>query len=220
MKNAYELEVMRHITLLLAFAALAANSCSLQLDSQYGLRWDRSVPAMRHSENQSQEPLTDPDRYVKPAQFEHSTIEFAPTPNNEPIEIAQYDQMVEVVREEQLPYTDYSNQNHRPYSVDTATEDTEVQPTSTQSEIKKADPLIVILKALLTLALGVFVLILLAFSVLVAIIGGGGGGGGMFSPWAGADPIIDPIIYFLFTGLGIWGYIMLMKKFWKKPSKS
>jgi len=31
----------------LSLAALAATSCSLQLDSQYGLRWDRRVPADR-----------------------------------------------------------------------------------------------------------------------------------------------------------------------------
>ena len=31
---------MKHTTLLLALAALAATSCSLQLDSQYGLRWE------------------------------------------------------------------------------------------------------------------------------------------------------------------------------------
>lgn len=208
---------MRNITLLLAFAALAATSCSLQLDSQYGLRWDRSVPAMRHSENQSQEPFTDPDQYVETAQVEPSTIEFAPTTNNEPNKLAQYDQMVEVVREEQLPYTDNSNQNHRPYSVDNVTVATEVQPASTQSETKKADPLTTLLKALLTLVLGVFVLILLALAVLVAMIGGGGGGGGMFDLWGDGG---DPIIFFLFTGLGIWGYIVLMKKFWKKPSKS
>lgn len=41
---------MRNITLLLALAALAATSCSLQLDSQYGLRWDRRVRVQRHSE--------------------------------------------------------------------------------------------------------------------------------------------------------------------------
>ena len=35
---------------LLFLAALAATSCSLQLDSQYGLRWDRSIPAQRHHE--------------------------------------------------------------------------------------------------------------------------------------------------------------------------
>lgn len=36
---------MKNIVLFLA--ALAATSCSLQLDSQYGLRWDRRVPADR-----------------------------------------------------------------------------------------------------------------------------------------------------------------------------
>jgi hypothetical protein len=34
--------------------ALAATSCSLQLDSQYGLRWDRSIPARRHHETESE----------------------------------------------------------------------------------------------------------------------------------------------------------------------
>jgi|GEM_PF-1846951 hypothetical protein len=41
---------MRHITLLLAFAALAATSCSLQLDSQYGLRWEPKTHAGPSSE--------------------------------------------------------------------------------------------------------------------------------------------------------------------------
>ena len=199
---------MRHTTLLLALAALAATSCSLQLDTQYGLRWDRSVPAMRHSENQSQEPLTDPDRYVETVQIDAGTSEFAPTSNNEPNKHALYDHMVEVVREEQLPYTDYSNQNHRPYSVDTVTVDSEVQPASTQSETKKADPLIIFLKALLTLVLGVFVLFLLAFVVLLAILGAG-----PFYNWRS-------FVTYLLTGLGILGYIILMIKFWKKPSKS
>lgn len=36
---------MRRTTLLFAFAALAATSCSLQLDSQYGLRWNRRLPS-------------------------------------------------------------------------------------------------------------------------------------------------------------------------------
>jgi len=199
---------MRHTTLLLALAALAATSCSLQLDSQYGLRWDRSVPAMRHSENRSQEPLTDPDRYVEPVQIDAGTSEFAPTYNNEPNEIAHYDHMVEVVREEQLPYSNIANQNHRPYSVDTVTIDSEVQSASTQSETKKADPLIIFLKALLTLVLGVFVLFLLAYVVLIAILGAG-----PFYSW------LSFVIYLL-TTLSILGYIILMKKIWKKSSKS
>jgi hypothetical protein len=207
---------MRNTTLLLALAALAATSCSLQLDSQYGLRWDRSVPAMRHSENRSQEPLTDPDRYVEPVQIDASTSEFVPTSNNEPNEIALYDHMVEDVREEQLPYSNIANQNHRTYSVGTVTVETEVQQASTPSETTQADPFIILLKALLTLVLGVLVLFYLAFAVLIAITGGGGGGG----LWgAGLDPM-QIFIFFLFTGLGTFGYIKLMKKFWKKSSKS
>ena len=45
---------MKSTALLLALAALAATSCSLQLDSQYGLRWDRRVPAQRHNETESE----------------------------------------------------------------------------------------------------------------------------------------------------------------------
>ena len=41
---------MRHTTLLLALAALAATSRSLQLDSQYGLRWDRRIPTNRNDD--------------------------------------------------------------------------------------------------------------------------------------------------------------------------
>ena len=47
---------MKSTALLLALAALAATSCSLQLDSQYGLRWDRRVPAQRHNETESERP--------------------------------------------------------------------------------------------------------------------------------------------------------------------
>jgi hypothetical protein len=172
---------------------------------------------MRQSENQSLEPLTNPDRYAEPAQVEPGTIEFAPTYNNEPNEIAHYDHLVEIVREEQLPYSDNSNQNHRTYSVETLILDTEVPPASTQTETTKADPIILLFKALLTLVLGVFVLMLLAFTILVAIIASAGGGGGMFDLWGDGG---DPFIFFLLTGLGVWGYIVLMKKFWKKSPKS
>lgn len=41
---------MRHTTLLLAFAALAFTSCSLQLDSQYGLRWEPKTHTVPNSE--------------------------------------------------------------------------------------------------------------------------------------------------------------------------
>lgn len=206
---------MRNVPLFLL--ALAATSCSLQLDSQYGLRWDRSIPTMKHSENQSQEPLTNSDRYAELDQVKPCTIEFAPTYNKEPNEIAHYDQTVEVARDENLPNSDIAHQNERAYSVSTVRLDTDVQQASTPSETTKAYPIIFLFKALLTLVLGVFVLILLAFAILVAIIASAGGGGGMFDLWGDGG---DPFIFFLLTGLGVWGYILLMKKFWKKSPKS
>ena len=54
---ACQIHFMKHHTLFLAIAALAATSCSLQLDSQYGLRWDRRVLAPKdqtaHAESHS-----------------------------------------------------------------------------------------------------------------------------------------------------------------------
>jgi hypothetical protein len=54
---------MRHTTLLLALAALAATSCSLQLDSQYGLRWDRrvTVPQRAESDFSEAQPEVEPE---------------------------------------------------------------------------------------------------------------------------------------------------------------
>ena len=50
-------------TLLLALAALAATSCSLQLDSQYGLRWDRrvTVPQRAESDFTEAQPEAEPE---------------------------------------------------------------------------------------------------------------------------------------------------------------
>ena len=50
-------------TLLLALAALAATSCSLQLDSQYGLRWDRrvTVPQRAESDVTEDQPEVEPE---------------------------------------------------------------------------------------------------------------------------------------------------------------
>jgi len=54
---------MKHTTLLLAFAALASTSCSLQLDSQYGLRWDRrvTVPQRAESDFTEAQPEVEPE---------------------------------------------------------------------------------------------------------------------------------------------------------------
>jgi hypothetical protein len=53
---------MRHTTLLLALAALAATSCSLQLDSQYGLRWERRLPVPKQ-ESESRQILNETNFY-------------------------------------------------------------------------------------------------------------------------------------------------------------
>lgn len=54
---------MKHPIILLALAALAITSCSLQLDSQYGLRWDRrvTVPQRAESDVTEDQPEVEPE---------------------------------------------------------------------------------------------------------------------------------------------------------------
>lgn len=58
---------MRHTTLLLAFAALAATSCSLQLDSQYGLRWEPKTHAVPNSERSQKSNTAREVELIQPA---------------------------------------------------------------------------------------------------------------------------------------------------------
>lgn len=54
---------MKQPILLLILAALAATSCSLQLNSQYGLRWDRrvTVPQRAESDITESQPMVEPE---------------------------------------------------------------------------------------------------------------------------------------------------------------
>jgi hypothetical protein len=45
---------MRNTTLLFVLAAIAATSCSLQIDSQYGMRWEERRLEQRHRRTESQ----------------------------------------------------------------------------------------------------------------------------------------------------------------------
>jgi hypothetical protein len=45
---------MRNTTLLFVLAAIAATSCSLQIDSQYGMRWEQRHPEQRHRRTEYQ----------------------------------------------------------------------------------------------------------------------------------------------------------------------
>ena len=44
---------MRNTPLLFVLAAIAATSCSLQIDSQYGMRWEQRRPEQRHRRTES-----------------------------------------------------------------------------------------------------------------------------------------------------------------------
>jgi len=53
---------MKRTTLLLILAALTASSCSLERNSQYGLRWDRRLYAPQRAANEIKVPDTAPKR--------------------------------------------------------------------------------------------------------------------------------------------------------------
>jgi len=85
---------MRQTTLLLAFAALAAASCSLQLDSQYGLRWDRRVTAPQRAESETSvdrataEPEVAPEFYAADSEPQTEAVQALTATGGEDFEAA------------------------------------------------------------------------------------------------------------------------------------
>lgn len=73
---------MKHPIILLTLAALAATSCSLQLDSQYGLRWDRRVTVPQRAESD----VTEDQPEVEP----ELALEWYATESEPPTETAQH----------------------------------------------------------------------------------------------------------------------------------
>jgi hypothetical protein len=85
---------MKHTTLLLAFAALASTSCSLQLDSQYGLRWDRRVTVPQRAESDfteaqpEVEPEVAPEWYVAESESPTETARHMAAPEAADFEVS------------------------------------------------------------------------------------------------------------------------------------
>ncbi len=93
-KNACQLDGMRHTTLLLAFAALTVTSCSLQLDSQYGLRWDRRVTVPQRAESETSvdrataEPEVAPEFYAADSEPQTEAVQAYAAPDASEVEVA------------------------------------------------------------------------------------------------------------------------------------
>jgi len=124
-------------TLHLALVALAATSCSLQLDSQYGLRWDRRVTVPQRAEsdiNKAQpevEPEVAPECYVAESESPTETAQHMAAPEVADFEVSlpfgiQIEELPEAVaphverRLEKLHTQSVSNHQKKMSLVDSA----------------------------------------------------------------------------------------------------
>lgn len=216
---------MRHTTLLLALAALAATSCSLQLDSQYGLRWDRRVPVLRNDEDAGS-PHVDDVNPQWPTQKETDITEASTLGQSQSNEATIHEfELLE-------PRQDF---HVSPREISTEMSQATSEPTienrlALPQKASDLEPNIgqFILKSFATIALIGAAGFLLLIGFIVAAFtdwsgtsnGGGSGGGGVGIDLGGDIPLGNGLFGVLVTGLGIFFCIKLIKRIWKKSPRS
>ncbi len=216
---------MRHTTLLLTVAALAAASCSIQLDSQYGLRWDRRVPAQRD------------DEYVRPTD-DYEVNGNRPTQKEvdyTEVNVLSLSQSNEEFIQDAEPAVNeqefHDSPNERIKETVQARLDPDIQKNLTlPQKASDLEPNIgqFILKSFATIALIGAAGFLLLIGVIVAAFtdwsgnsnGGGSGGGGVGIDLGGDIPLGNGLFGVLVTGLGIFFCFKLIKRIWKKSPRS
>ncbi len=212
---------MKHHTLFLAIAALAATSCSLQLDSQYGLRWERRIYAPQSEPIVPSAPETASTNEVASAEVksapmtamsaESFTVPTDQLPTFGPLEITESTSIPEA------PHTSWATPEPETHSnTESAPRIADLEHVI-QSKLDGTD--IIVLKVLATLILG-FVGLVLAFYGLITLL---------ITDWTsttGTDGYIlgtvgwpQGVLTTLITGSGIWLCISLIKKLWTKKSK-
>lgn len=212
---------MKHQTLFLAIATLAATSCSVQLDSQYGLRWDRRIYAP-HSEP-ADEPTPEVATANEAASVEVKSAAIAllsaesftvPTdqlPTYDPLEITESTSIPEA------PHTYWAAPVPETHSNTNPESPIDADGQTIKSKLDGTD--IIVLKVLATLIL-VFVGLVLAFYGLISLL---------ITDWTsttatdgyflGTIGWPQGLLTTLITGSGIWLCISLIKKLWTKKSK-
>jgi hypothetical protein len=226
---------MRHTTLLLALAALAATSCSLQLDSQYGLRWDRRIPTNRNDDFKIPNSNISLEREPQVVQYEQHATDNELQVGISTIETASYPNTVLNREYEQAPDPlHFVHESLNTNFVDTVKTNSNAPiqaPVQTAQEINGLilNGLIPLLKVMGTLIL-VGVAVYLAFiGIIIALFtdwsdwsfgGGGGGGSGVGSIGLPSFGFWDGLFSVLATSFGIWLCIKIIKKMWTKGQKS
>ena len=155
---------MKSTTLLLALAALAATSCSLQLDSQYGLRWDRRVPAQRHNETESERTETIAAATTVTDEF-HTTTDWSEA-NYAQIDEAQSADQIQLTTDRPEPGYEAFTEEQTTMAQGQASSEDHISPTL---EDRGPDPKEVLSKffGTLVMMLGVLFLLITYFAILV-----------------------------------------------------
>jgi hypothetical protein len=218
---ACQIHFMKHYTLFLAIAALAATSCSLQLDSQYGLRWERRIYAPQSEPIVPSAPEAASANEVASAEVksapmaamsaESFTVPTDQRPTYDPLEITESTSIPEA------PHTSWATPEPETRSNTDPASPIDADGQTIKSKLDGTD--IIVLKVLATLILG-FVGLVLAFYGLIILL---------TTDWTstrGSDGYIlgtvgwpQGILTTLITGSGVWLCISLIKKLWTKKSK-
>lgn len=173
---------MRNITLLLAFAALAATSCSLQLDSQYGLRWEPKTRTVPNSERGQKSTSAPEIALAEPAAPSWNSHERQASESFETV--TQLDYTVEHQDTELVPHPDMDASTADVIELDP--QFLEREPASilmgTPSNVQRADPNpAAALGAALLIIAGIFGLLVATIFIIIMGAYGASFGGVLFT---------------------------------------
>ncbi|MEY2971955.1 MAG: hypothetical protein RL738_796, partial [Bacteroidota bacterium] len=211
---------MQKITTLLAALALTT-SCSLQLDSQYGLRWDRRIYAPQSEHTSAITPEVASANAVAavdvkgatmaPLSAESFTVPTDQLRTYDPLEITESTSIPEA------PQTFWAapESETRPNTNPESPIDAEV-PTI-KSKLDGTD--IIVLKVLATLILGFVGLVLAFYGLIILLITDWTSTTGSWGYILGTVGWPEGLLTTLITGSGVWLCISLIKKLWTKKSK-
>ena len=200
MKNACQLEAMRHTTLLLAFAALAFTSCSLQLDSQYGLRWEPKTHAVPNTERSQKSTSAPETALAEPAAPYWYSIELESTEalqTNEGEDNIIGNEVAELVGDINIETFPSNKPQFEPQIFISEQEESVVLEAITESTYSKPTRAIAIIFAILLILAGLFGLFWSVVAVVFTIL------------WE--LPILITLIILALTILFFWLAVIFIK---------
>jgi hypothetical protein len=180
---------MRNTTLLFVFAAIAATSCSLQIDSQYGMRWEERRLEQPHRRTESQpisaQAATSPVTLELPASPSWSNAEL---PHREDSHAANAAPLI--VLETHYQAFNAPVPNERPTARARSVSDEEHRMSSVLENQDKAQKNVLLkILGVLLVALGIGVLLFTGIGIIVVSA-------------YGADAVVI-LLLLLFTAIGI-----------------